>query len=1121
MIRIREEVPSGAREGGNLEITASAFDRFRSAVQKGLLLAVVLVCLCGVKSWGQATTATLVGIVTDLSGAAIPGATVQITEQNTQLQYTRKTDGNGSYEFTFLPPGTYSVRVSDEGFQTEETRNVPVTVNTTQRTDVRLQVGNTTLTVTVTDSLPTLQTDRADVSGQLASQQIVDLPLTNSRNFQSLEQLMPGVSAPIYDHSAFFDQQNSQSFNVNGQSEMSNNLQLEGIDDNERTGLLQVYIPPAAAIQTTDVETSNYAPEFGRSAGAVTNIILKSGTNDFHGSAYEYNQVSATQARNYFNGTGFFPRYTYNYYGGTFGGPIVKNRTFFFGDFLRNSTHQGQFNLFTVPTEAFRSGDLSASPTPIYDPNTGNPDGTGRTQFQNNQIQKNRISQVAQNILALIPLPNVAGAGATSNYQVNTGFRQDTNTFDIKLDQQLRQEDHLTYRYSWQHTDTVQDPAFGVAGGGPGSSGGNGTNHVYNTAAEYTHIFSPVLFTDARIGVDHYRNSVRQSDYGTDASTLAGIPGVNVDAFTSGLASITINGGYSSPIVGYNSGYPWDRGETNIDFANTWTRILGQHSLKFGVEVRRVRDDLTQGDTYGPRGAFTFADGQTALNAPGSQTSYGNDFASFLLDLPNSVGRDVNVNDASWRQTLYFGYIQDTYQAAHNLTLTYGMRWELYPPATPKKTGGFSQYMPATNSLEVAGYGAIPKDLGLSLNARDFEPRVGFAWRVNSKTVLRGGYGISYTPFQDVNYAFNYPVRQNVSFNPTSSYVPSPATMATGFPAAPTPTIPTDGIITNATTTSQWYVVNTSYKDPNVQSWNLTLEDNITAGWVASVAYVGNVGRQIPSNYNLNAGVVAGAGAAGQPEYKSFGRTAATDLLGKGTASNYNALQARLTHNYSNGLSVTAGYAYQKALGFISTEGAMAYFNFYLQPSRDYAPLNWNRTQTFTGGYVYDLPFGNKGHYLRNGVAAKVLGDWQWSGLVTAGSGEPMFITASSSQLNAPGNTQVPNLVKPFHKSYHIGAGRQWFDPTSFAAPVGAVLGNLGKNVYSGPGYVTFDTTLRRDVPLTEKLTLQLRADAFNALNHPTFANPNTDSTSTSFGQVTGTANSSPRILEFAGTLNF
>ncbi len=1072
------------------------------------------------RAGAQATTATLVGSVTDTTGASVANAQVELTEQATGLRYTHPTNETGNYEFTFLPPGVYTVKVSETGFESTLTKDIQVTVNSTVRTDVALKTGNATETVTVTDRAPALQTDRADVSEQISSKQIVELPVGNSRNFQALESLVPGVSAPIYDHSSFFDAQNSQSFNVNGQAETANNLQLEGIDDNERTGLLQVYIPPAAAIQTTDVETSNYAPEFGRSAGAVTNVVLRSGSNDFHGSAYEYNQVSAYNARNYFNRTGQFPRFTNNYYGATLGGPILKNRTFFFGDFLRYSNSQSQFNLFTVPTVAFRNGDLSASSTPIYDPSTGNTaTGANRQQFAGNQIPRARFSPVAQNILTLIPLPNTNGTSLTNNYQVNTGFQQTTNTFDIKIDHKLRAADQLTYRYSYQSTDTFQGPAFGLAGG-PGNSGATGTNRVYNTAAEYTHLFSPTLFTDVRVGVDHYRNNVRQSDFGSSASTAVGIPGVNVSQFTSGLAGITINGGYSNPIVGYSPSFPWNRGETNISLANNWTRVLGNHSLKFGAEFRRVRDDLTQGQTFGPRGAYTYADGQTGLNTPGNKTSQGNDFASFLLDLPNLVGRDVNINDASWRQSLYFGFVQDTWQATRDLTLTYGLRWEFYPPANPRSTGGFSQYNPANNTLAVAGYGAVPKDLGLRVNYRDFQPRIGAAYRAGARAVVRAGFGISNTPFQDNNYAFNYPVRQNISFNPANNYVPTPSNLAAGFPAAPSPAIPANGILP-APTNSVWTVVNPQYKDPTILSWNLTVEEDLGHGWVGNVAYVGNAGRQIPAVYNLNAATVTGQGAKGQPENSAFGRTAATNLLGKGTNSNYNGLQARLTHRFSNGLSSTSSYAYQKALGFVSTTTGLAAFNFYLDPARDYAPLSWNRTHTFTQSFVYELPLGKGKPFLQSGPAAVALGGWQVSGVLAADTGTPLFITASASQLNAPGNMQVPNLVAPFRRLKGIGTQRQWFDRTSFAAPTGAVLGNLGKNVYSGPGFVTFDSTLSRNIQLKERLQLQLRADAFNALNHPAFANPNVDSTSQSFGQVLATANSAARALQFAGTLNF
>lgn len=493
-------------------------------------------------AYGQATTATLVGTVTDTSGAALGHAAVTITNQNTGQTYTQESNDSGNYVFTFLPPGVYSVKVEDQGFSGSVTKDVQATVNTTNRTDVSLKAGSAAQTVTVTDQAPALQTDRADVSAQIETKQVSDLPVGNSRNFQALESLVPGVSAPIYDHSSFFDAQNSQSFQVNGQAELANNLQLEGIDDNERTGLLQVYIPPAAAIQTVDVETSNYAPEFGRAAGAVTNVVLKSGSNEFHGSAYEFNEVSTTGARTYFNNTGKFPRFTNNYYGAAIGGPIFKDRTFFFGDFLRYSNHQSQFNQFTLPTQAFRNGDLSASPTTIYDPATGNADGTGRTAFAGNQISPTRFSPVAAKILNLLPLPNLPGT--VSNFQENLGFNQDSTSWDIKFDQRLRAEDHLTYRFSHQTVDTLQQPAFGAAGGPAGGGGfqGTGKNTTYNTAGEYTHVFSPKLLTSVRAGVNHYRNNARQTDYGTTASNDIGIPGVNLDAFTSGLAAVSIPG---------------------------------------------------------------------------------------------------------------------------------------------------------------------------------------------------------------------------------------------------------------------------------------------------------------------------------------------------------------------------------------------------------------------------------------------------------------------------------------------------------------------------------------------------------------------------------------------------
>lgn len=1075
-------------------------------------------------SWSQAVTATVVGTVTDSTGAVIPNAALVLLDQGTNTSASGVTNGSGNFVFTFLQPGSYTLSASSPGFKVQAQKNIKATVDTTTRVDLILETGSSAETVTVTSDAALLQTDRADVSAQIDSKQVEDLPVGSQRNFQALESLIPGVSRPVYDHSPFFDAQNSQSFQVNGQSEEANNLQFEGVDDNERTGLLQVYIPPAAAIQTVDVETSNYAPEFGRSAGAVTNVIMKSGTNDFHGSAYEFNQISALSARNYFNNTGAFPRQVNNYYGATLGGPIIHRHTFFFGDFLRYSNHSSQFNKISVPIAAFRNGDLSAGTTKIYDPATGNADGSGRRAFAGNIIPSDRISPIAKKILALLPLPNIAGAGLSQNYQATTVFNTDVNTFDGKIDQKLRDSDTLTVRYSWQRAKTYQAPIFGGSGGpAAGAFEGNGVNTVYNGAVEYTHLFSPTLLTEVRAGVDHYRNTAREADYGTAASTQLGIPGVNLDEFTSGLVGIDI-AGFSSPIVGYSASLPWVRAEANIDLVNNWTKIVGNHTIKFGGEVRRVRDDLTQGQSFSPRGVFRYRDGQTSVKGVNAKTSLTNDFASFLLDLPDQVGRDLNVHSASWRQTLFFGFAQDTWVATQKLTLTYGLRYELYPPAVPSGKGGFSQYDPDTNTLHVSGYGSVPDNIGIQFNAADIEPRVGFAYRATPKTVVRGGFGVSRTPFEDNNYAYNYPVRQNVAYNSLNSYTAavltdgSSANLAKGFPAAPAAVIPTDGILP-ATKNQNYVSVNSRYRDPEVTSYNLTVEQQLGSAWVLDVAYVGNQGRFIPGNYNLNAATVAGLGAKGQPYFNKYGTTAAIELLPKETSSNYNSLQTRLTHRFSEGLELTSAFTYQKAMGFISTGGGLGGFNFYIDPQRDYSVLSFNRTLTLSNSVIYALPFGKDRRFINHGVAAFLVGGWQVSGVNHIESGTPLFITDSGRALNTPGTTQVPDQVGKFKRLKAIGPGHPWFDQTAFASHPGTTLGNLGKNVYSGPGSVTFDAAVFRSFDLPERAQLQFRVDAFNAFNHPTFNNPDTAYTDVNFGSVTSAGQG--RSLQLAATVKF
>ncbi len=1076
--------------------------------------------------------ANLLGTVKDQTSAAVPGAAVTIVETQSGVTKTEQTNDSGNYDFEAIQPGIYTVSAEQAGFKKAVAEKVIVVVNSTVRMDMTLLLGAATESVTVTAAPELLKTDRADTGINLESKQTEELPLGTNRNFQGLLALVPGATKPHFSHSNFFNAAASLSTEVNGQSRLANNTEIEGIDDNERSGLLQVLIPPSEAIQSVSVSTSNYQAEFGRAGGAVTDVTLKSGTNSVHGSVYEFNRISALAAESYFQ-KGPNPRSTYNYTGGNIGGPIIHDKLFIFGDYLHVSDSQGQFNTLTLPTAAFRNGDFSSVATPIYDPATGNPDGTGRKQFsylgQANVIDPSRISPIAKRILALVPLPNVPGAGTTNNFQGVTRFTRNSNSFDAKADANLHGQDHLSLRYSFQKADQVQQPIFGLAGG-PANGGANarGTQTAYNTAANYTHVFSSTLLTELRLGLNHYKNVTFPTDYGTSASAAIGIPGVNVDAFTSGLAAIDI-GGFSSPFVGTGGSYPWVRGETNIDAVNNWTKIQGNHSLKLGVEYRRVRDDLLQGQTFNPRGSFQYRDGQTALKG-GPKTGQANNFASFLLDDPNVVGRDIGVQSATWRESQFFTYVQDTWQANSKLTLTYGLRWELYVPPTPRHAGGFSNYDPSTNSLILAGIGGNPMDLGLQTRYSYFAPRLGLAYRLDEKTVLRGGYGISYESYPDIvtNYAANYPVKQNVSFQSLSSFTQaietdgSPASLAAGFPALPLAVIPASGIVTNAPP-QNYNVVDLHWHAPYIESWNAAVQRALPAGFVLDVAYVGNVGIGQPLSYNLNAGFVAGAGASGRPEYATFKRTASTTIL-KRTNSNYNSLQVKLDHHYASGLSTTSTYTYQKALGSVSSEGSgVGGTTFYIDFARNYSRLGNDRTHTFVQSFLYELPFGKGKKWLTSGVASWVAGGWQLGGVLSLETGTPFTITASSASLNAPGNTQVANVNGPFHKLKGIGAAKAWFDTSVFSQPTTAALGNSGKNAYVGPGFFNLDASAFRRFALTERYNLELRAEAFSLTNTPQFGNPSSNYTNPDFGHLDATNGGATgnRVVELAAKITF
>lgn len=1106
--------------------------RCARALQVGVLMLTMQVGL-----HAQAVTGSILGSVTDSTGGAVTTAKIVLTNMGTGVSRAQTANASGNYTFADLPEGNYSVSVEAAGFKRELRSNVAVAVNTSSRVDVQLQPGDITQQIEVTAANPPLQTDRADTSTSISSVATANLPVGTNRNFQSLLNLVPGTTRASFQHSPFFNASSSLQTEVNGQMRMGNNYQIEGIDDNERTGLLQILVPPIEAIATVDVSTSNFSAELGRASGAVTNVILKSGTNSIHGGLYEFLQNSEFNARAYFNpGVGHS---AYNYFGGNVGGPIIKNKLFYFGDILRVTDHQGSASLFTIPTAAQISGNLSASSTKIYDPTTGNPDGSGRQQFTGNVIPTSQINPISAKLLALLPAPNVSSATGVNNYFALLPFSKDTTSYDAKVDYNPGESDRISVRLSYSKPEVYQAPAFGLAGGSAnGAFEGTGVQRTYSGGINYNHIFSPSLLSEFRFGVAYYNNIATPTDYGLSQSADLGIPGVNLDQTTSGLVGINIGQFYSNPIVGYSASLPWTRAEANIDFANTWTKILGNHTLKFGGDIRRVRDALLQTQTFSPRGLYSFAAGQTALNNNGkeSATSYNNNMASFLLDVPNQAGRDLATYFPTLRGWQYFTFLQDKWVVSPKLTLDLGVRWELYPPFTPQFPGGFSNYNPTNNSLVVAGIGLNYANLGRKTYYDFFAPRLGLAYRLSEKTVVRAGFGISYTPFPDNNYAFNYPVRANNAYNPTgadTTYTPAVlntgqvATFQNGFPAAVLPVVPPDGIIPNAPINQSYFVIPQNYKNPYVESWNVAVQRALPLGLTLDVAYVANHGVGTSQvQYNLNAGVIAGAGTLGQPGYLAFGRTASSTLLFAPYSSMYNSVQVKLNRRFNNGFSLTTSYTYGKGMGY--QNGDDGGLDFYLNQRRNWARNDFDRTHTFVQSYVYDLPFGPGRRWLRSGLVGNVFGNWRVNGVLTVMTGTPMTLTPSSNNLNTPSSTQTVDQVAPVEILKGVGPGSPWFSASSFAAPIGnGVAGNTGRNFLSGPGFFTLDASLFKIITFREHYNLELRGESFSITNTPQFANPGTTLGSSNFGYITGTlggnstASSGNRVLQLGVKFTF
>jgi len=1057
-----------------------------------------------VSAFSQAVNGSLVGTITDSSGATVASAKINLVATQTGIAQQGTSNSSGNYTFTNLQPGVYKLEIEVAGFRKSIRDGIQVLVNSTARADFELQPGQVTESISVTAEASILQTDRTDTGRKIETRTLADLPLAYNRNFQNVINLVPGATRSFRPHSEFFNVQDSVSTRVNGQSRLANNVQLEGVDNNRRTGILTAMIPPIEALQTVDVTTSNYEAELGRAGGAVTNVNFKSGSNELHGSVYEFNRVSRFGARPFFSNTK--PVTTANNFGFTLGGPAIKSKLFYFVDYQGIRDRRGDFHQGTIPTAGFRNGDLNwAGGTDIYDPASGAADGTGRTPFANRTIPASRISPIASRLLALVPNPTTSGI--LQNFQTATVRKKDTDGGDAKIDWQISSNDRVSIRYSRQDSNIFDPPLYGVRGGGFRDFAGTGRQKATNAAVNYTRVWSPSLITEIRTGLMYYRNVAENADINLKTATEVGIPGVNVSDFTGGVSNIQING-FSNPVVGYSASLPWDRGETNLNFIVNNTKIIGNHTIKFGVDYRRNRDELLQNQTFSPRGRFNFTEGTTILavrNAAGQLTngstqSFSNSFASFLLDAPNQYGRDLPLIFPTFIQRPWFSYVQDNWTVSSKLTVNLGLRHELWPPAVPRVKGGFSNFDPFTNSLSVSGFGNVPNNLGRINYKTSFAPRFGLAYRYNEKTVIRGGYGISWVPLADNGYAFNFPVRENNSFQAASAFVPA-GTMREGFPAFRPFTIPTNGII-NPAPNQVYNYIRRDAREGYVQSWNIAIQRQLPFQLALEAAYVGNKGTGITGVYNMNPGLQIGAGANGQPFNQLFGRRDAINNIYFGTNSNYHSLQTKLDRRFAGGFALTTAYTWAKAIDSIGADNGG--FRYYINPERNRARADGDVRHVFVQSYLYELPFGKGKKMLTSGPAAWIAGGWQVNGVLTLQTGAPFNMSVPGGIVNAPGNSNDPNLVGSYSAAKGVGTHTQWFNSSAFAQPTAGTFGNIGRNVFTGPGLFNVDASLFRRFKLKERFTAELRLETFNTTNTPKFNNPNGDITSPNFGKVIG-----------------
>lgn len=1089
--------------------------------------ALVVLLFLAVPIRAQVLYGTLTGTIEDASGAVVPGAAVKVVQPATGLERETEASATGAFTLTNLPPGAYSLQVSATGFQSVQRTSLEISINTVTRVDVQLQVGEVSNRIDVEAGATALQTDKADVHVELGSREVTQLPVGGYRNYQTLINLVPGATPARYQNAVVGSPGRALTTNVNGTTRNNNNTRLDGAY-NMRAHLPHqtLYVPPIESIETVNISTNSFDAEQGFAGGAAINVVTKSGTNQFHGVFFENFGNSALNAKNFFYLEAKKPKYVWNTYGGTIGGPIVRNRLFFFGSWEGMRERSTFARIATLATPDQRAGNFSAYRTSIYDPATGAADGRGRTPFPDAVIPVSRQSPVARRLQDLAPAANLSGTANNFFASAPTSFNRDN--YDAKINYNLSAATALWGKVSIMDALVQSQYNLGEAGGqGMINGGGAGTGKVRARVITLagTHLLRPNFLIDGNLSFSHDPLDLVHSDSGRNlGAEILGIPGTNgPDVRQSGLPIFNI-AGYEN----YGNPYPWmpkyvDDNSVTIAGNAGWQKSA--HDIRFGIDMTRATLNHWHPEVggNGPRGRFTFAGGITALNG-GPAPNQFNTYAAYLLGLPSGVGKAVQVVDPSDPRERQYGlYFRDRWQATRGLTLTLGVRWEYFPLMKRGPNRGIERYDFETDKVLVGGFGNVPANTGITTTKRLFAPRVGAAWRISPGAVLRAGYGISYEPYPlAASFLFPYPVMVSQDFNGVNTFAPF-APIEQGIPAIASPDL-SSGVVTLPLTATTQTLRAGNFSRGYVQSFNLTLERQLPGGFVGSAGYVGTRTIRQMSSINVNA-AEPGAGQAGRPLSTRFGRRVDLSVIQPFQTGNYDSLQARLDRRMARGLTSKIAYTWSKAINWTDDSAGGLFFNAPSQLARNRALANYDRPHNFRWAWVYELPSRAPTAHL---LSRAVLSGWQINGIFSAYSGTPFSVTAANTSLNAPGNNQTADLVKPsVARLGGIGRNSPFFDPAAFAPVTAVRFGNAGRNILRGPGFVNADIGAFRNFALSERWKMQFRAEAFNVSNTPKFTNPAANVSAGGFMTVnsalttSGAVEGGERVVRFALRFSF